>query len=111
MFLLAKAILSGLVILIITAIAKKASVLGGLVAMMPFNIVLSLIWLNYEGNNAEHLGSFAKSALFGVIPTILFLLLLIYFLQNEVKLFNALFVCIVFLGCIAYLQYAFLKTF
>lgn len=106
-----KAILSGFVVLLITTVAKKTSLLGGIIAMMPFNIILSLIWLNYEKNDPNLLWNFSKAALFGVIPTVFFLLFLIYFLQKNFKFSNALLISIVLLGVIAYLQYKLLKSF
>lgn len=106
-----KAILSGFVVLLITTVAKKTSLLGGIIAMMPFNIILSLIWLNYEKNDPNLLWNFSKAALFGVIPTVFFLLFLIYFLQKNFKFSNALLISIALLGVIAYLQYKLLKNF
>ena len=111
MFLIIKALLSGVIILLITTISKKASLLGGIVAMMPFNIILSLIWLNYEKKDTNLLWNFSKAALFGVVPTIVFLLFLIFFLQKNFKFSNALLISIAFLGVAAYLQYKLLKSF
>ena len=111
MFIFIKVLLSTTIIFLITAIAKKASLLGGIFAMMPFNIILSLIWLNYEKGDTNLLYNFSKAALFGVIPTILFLLFLIFFLQKNFKFSNALLISFIFLGVIAYLQYKLLKSF
>ena len=111
MFLIIKALLSVVIILLITSISKKASLLGGIVAMMPFNIILSLIWLNYEKKDTNLLWNFSKAALFGVVPTIVFLLFLIFFLQKNFKFSNALLISIAFLGVAAYLQYKLLKSF
>ncbi len=109
--LILKALLSGFIILLITTVAKKTSLLGGIVAMMPFNIIFSLICLNYEKNDPNLLWSFSKSALFGVFPTIFFLIIFTFFLQKNFKFSSALFISVLFLGMIAFLQYKLLKNF
>lgn len=109
MFILLKAIVSALTILIITAVAKKTSLLGGLIAMMPINIILSLLWLHFENKDMLLLENFTKAALIGIIPTILFLVTVLYFLNKDAKLATALFAGICFLGCAAYLQCKLLK--
>lgn len=77
-----KIIISSLMIVLITEIAKKHSIIGGLVAVLPINITLSLIWLYLEKKDLALLGDFTYSALWGLFPT-MFFLILVTFLFNK----------------------------
>jgi len=74
LLLVLKVLTSALMIIIITEIAKKHSVLGGFVAVLPINILLSLIWLYIEKKDIALLGNFTNSAIWGIFPTIFFLI-------------------------------------
>ena len=111
MFLLIKAIVSAFTIILITTVAKKTSLLGGLVAIMPFNIILSLIWLDFENKDNLMLTGFLKAAIIGVIPTVLFLIIVFYLLNKQTRISLSLIIGICFLGTFAFLQYKLLKTF
>lgn len=73
MNLLFKAALSLVVILGATAIGRRWPSLGGLLAVMPLTGLLVLLWLylDSKGDPATMTG-YAKGALYGLIPTVLF---------------------------------------
>ena len=48
MLILTKILTSAVTIVLITEIAKRNTGLGGLIAVLPINIILSLIWLYIE---------------------------------------------------------------
>ena len=70
-----KLIISLLVITLCTSIAKKLPSLAGLIAVMPLTGLLVLIWV-YLDNPDDYslMTEYTKSAMFGIIPTILFFL-------------------------------------
>lgn len=71
-----KLIVSAFVILIITEIAKKNAGLAGLIAVMPINIMISLLWINYETRDIKLINQFIHSAFRGIIPLSCFLFVL-----------------------------------
>ena len=73
---LIKLIVSAFVILIITEVAKKNAGLAGFIAVMPINIMISLLWINYETGDINILNQFIQSAFRGIVPLSCFLLLL-----------------------------------
>jgi uncharacterized membrane protein (GlpM family) len=75
MQLLIKIVFSVLIILAATSVAKKFSSLAGLVAVMPLTGALVLVWV-YLDNNGDQgvMVNFAKGALWGMLPSLLFFL-------------------------------------
>ena len=63
MLLIIKALTSAITIILITEIAKKSSLLGGIIAVLPINIILSVLWLYYEKRDVVLLNNFLNSAL------------------------------------------------
>ena len=74
MQLLIKVALSVCIILLATTIAKRFPSLAGLIGVMPLTGALVLAWVFLENNgDPEIMQRFAKGALWGILPSILFL--------------------------------------
>jgi uncharacterized membrane protein (GlpM family) len=75
MQILVKAAISVVVILAATAIGKRLPSTAGLIGVMPLTGALVLVWMHLENKgDAEVMQRFAKGALWGILPSILFFL-------------------------------------
>jgi uncharacterized membrane protein (GlpM family) len=75
MQILIKVVLSLVIILVATAVGKKVPSAAGLIGVMPLTGALVLVWIYLENKgNREIMQDFAKGALWGIIPSILFFL-------------------------------------
>lgn len=84
---LLKITLSIIIILVATAIAKKFPSAAGLIAVMPLTGALVLVWIYLENKgNAEVMQAFAKGALWGILPSILFFLVALLCFKKQVSL-------------------------
>ena len=87
MHILLKVAVSVVVILAATAIAKKFPSAAGLIAVMPLTGALVLMWVYLENSgNAEIMQNFAKGALWGILPSILFFLIALLCFKKQVSL-------------------------
>lgn len=100
-----KILSSVLTLLFITAIAKKNSVLAGFVAVLPINILLSIFWIYFENKNLMQLQEFANAACIGLLPTMVFVLVLSILFSKNYPLNQAIFVGMFFLSVISLLGY------
>lgn len=69
-FLIVKTLLTAVIIVTVSEVAKRSGPLGGLIAAMPLTSVLALIWLYAEGASVEKLGNHAAYTLIYVLPTL-----------------------------------------
>lgn len=69
-FLVFKTVLTAVIVVIVSEVAKRWDGLGGLIAAMPLTTVLVLIWLKVEGVEAEKLSNHAVYTLIYVVPTL-----------------------------------------
>ena len=76
---LIKIIVSIVIIVGATAVAKRLPALAGLIAVMPLAGALILVWVYLENSgDAAVMGSFTKGALWGILPSILFYVVALY---------------------------------
>lgn len=84
---LLKILLSAIVILLATALARKFPSLAGLIAVMPLAGALVLILVFLENKGDFHvMQAFAKGALWGILPSILFYLVAFLCFQRQAPL-------------------------
>ena len=87
MQILLKVALSIVIILIATAIAKKFPSAAGLIGVMPLTGALVLVWVYVENNgNPEVMQGFAKGALWGILPSILFFVVALLCFKKQIPL-------------------------
>ncbi len=91
MQLIIKTAISLMIILIASAVSKKHPSLSGLIGVMPLTGALVLIWVYLE-NKGEPviLQNFAKGALWGLLPTILFFISVFFCLKKGFPLYVVL---------------------
>jgi uncharacterized membrane protein (GlpM family) len=91
MQILLKVALSIVIILIATAIAKKFPSAAGLIGVMPLTGALVLVWVYVENKgNAEVMQGFAKGALWGILPSILFFVVALLCFKKQIPLSGVL---------------------
>ena len=70
MFVIAKIIITALLIVIITELAKLNDRIGALIAALPITTFLILFWLHYENNSLEKISNHVSYTLLYVLPTL-----------------------------------------
>jgi hypothetical protein len=75
-FLAIKAALSGVLIAIISEVAKRYPGLGGLIASLPLVSVLGMIWLWQARPDADNMAAHAEATFWFVLPSLPMFLLI-----------------------------------
>ncbi len=75
-YLLIKTLITALVVVVVSEIAKRSSLLAGLIVSIPLTTFLALIWLYWETSNSQKVIELANSTLLMVIPSLTFFLFL-----------------------------------
>lgn len=89
-YLLAKAVISGLLVVAVSEVAKRYPGLGGLVASLPLVSVLGMIWLWRDTADAERLAAHATGTFWFVLPSLPMFLLIPALLKRGVGFWPAL---------------------
>jgi len=86
-----KLLISVCVISICAAVARKVPTLAGLIAVMPLTGLIVLIWLYLDNpGNSALMTDYAKGALWGIVPSILFFLVAFICFHKQLPLWIVL---------------------
>ena len=69
-----KVLITAFVIVIAAEVAKRSSLLGGLIVSMPLITVLTLIWLYWDTKDVEQVSNLTSNTLLMIIPSLTFFL-------------------------------------
>ena len=89
-YLLIKAALSGLLVAIVSEVAKRNPGFGGLIASLPLVSVLGMIWLWRDTSDPERLAAHATGTFWFVLPSLPMFLLIPELLRRGVGFYPAL---------------------
>ena len=69
-YLIIKAAVSGILVMIISEVARRSPGLGGLIASLPLVSLLGIIWLWRDTSDLERIASHAESTFWFVLPSL-----------------------------------------
>lgn len=82
LYMIIKAALSGILVMLISEISRRSPSVGGLIASLPLISVLGMIWLWKDSADIERVAQHAESTFWFVLPTLPMFLLLPYLLRH-----------------------------
>ena len=72
MYLLLKAIISGVLVAAASEVARRSSLLGALLISLPLTSILAAVWLYYDTKDAEQVAALSWSILWVIVPSLVF---------------------------------------
>jgi len=90
LYMLIKLSISAFLILIISEIAKRNSLMGSIFASIPLISVLAMIWLYIDTKNIQAVSMLSRDIFWLVLPSLILFLTLPILLKNKITFYNAL---------------------
>mgnify|MGYP000644392272 CR=1 FL=1 len=90
LYLLAKAAVSGVIIAVVSEIAKRQPGFGALVASLPLISILGMLWLWRDTHDAGRMASHAEATFWYVLPSLPMFLIVPALLRRGVNFWAAL---------------------
>jgi len=81
MIYVAKVFVSAVLVVVISEVAKRSSMWGGILASLPVVSVLAIGWMYYETHDTAKVAAFTRSTLWYVLPSLIFFVSLPLLLQ------------------------------
>lgn len=101
MYYVLKVVLSAVIIVLISELSKRSSLLGAVLASIPLISVLAFVWLYIDTGSVEKITKLSYSIFWLVIPSLVLFIALPLFLKLGINFYGSLFFAIV-LTVIAY---------
>jgi hypothetical protein len=89
-YLIVKAALSGLIIMIVSEVARRSPGLGGLIASLPLVSILAIIWLWRDTHDTVRIANHAEATFWFVLPSLPMFLVFPALLRHGVDFWIAL---------------------
>lgn len=99
-----KVVVSAVLIVAISEVSKKSSLIGGILASVPLLSVLGMIWLYIDTQSAEKVSQFATSVFWLVIPSLSLFIVLPLLLKMKMSFYIALPISLVVMIVFYYLM-------
>ena len=90
LYLIVKAIISGIIIAIVSEVAKRYPGWGALIVSLPLVSILAMIWLWRDTHDPVRLAFHAEATFWFVLPSLPMFLLVPYMLRHEWSFWSAL---------------------
>ena len=85
-----KVFISSAIIVLVSEIAKRDSLLGGLVASIPIVSVLSMIWLYIDTSDIDKVKALANGILWMIFPSMSLFIVLLILINCGIKFYLSL---------------------
>lgn len=89
-YLMIKAVVSGVLVVIVSEVARRYPSIGGLITSLPLIAVLSIIWLWRDTSDVERIAAYAQATFWFVLPSVPMFLALPAMLRHGVGFWAAL---------------------
>ena len=105
-----KVFISSAIIVLVSEIAKKDNIIGGLIASVPIVSVLSMIWLYIDTNDIDKVKALANGILWMIFPSMSFFIVLPILINCGIKFYLSLTISILitmvcYLSTISFMNY------
>ena len=97
-YFLVKTGLTAVIIVVVSEMAKKNEVMGGLIASLPLVSVIGMMWLFGETGDSQKIMKFSTATFWYVLPSLPMFLVLPWLMQKDWGFHLALVVCILMTG-------------
>lgn len=83
-YLIVKALISGVLVALVSEVAKRFPGIGGLIASLPLVSVLGMVWLWKDTHDPVRMASHAQATVWFVLPSLPMFLLIPFLLRQGV---------------------------
>jgi hypothetical protein len=90
LYLIAKAVLSGIVVALASEVARRSSFWGALILSLPLISLLAILWLWRDTGDVERIATLAQGTFWLVLPTLPFFVVLHLLLRQGMAFWPSL---------------------
>ena len=90
-YMIAKTIISAIIIVAVSEISKRSSLFGAIIASLPLVSYLGMIWLYIDTNSKTQVSQLSKNVFWMVLPSLSLFIVLPKLLNTNMNFYLALF--------------------
>lgn len=90
LYLILKALITGVIVVAISEISKRSSLVAAVLASLPLTSILAMLWMYRESKDIEAIKSLSMGIFWMVLPSLFFFLALPILLKNGFRFYSAM---------------------
>jgi hypothetical protein len=94
-----RVLLSGILIVIISEVAKRQSLVAATIASLPWIAISSFLWLYHDTHSSEKISALSMNIFWMVIPSLSFFPLLSLLLKYQINFYASVLLAALMMGC------------
>ncbi len=106
-----KTFLSAGILVTVSEISKRSTLMGSILASLPLVSILAMIWLYVDSKDSEKIAELSTGIFWLVLPSLSLFIALPVLLKNKVSFYLALFLSITIMVLLYFLMLVILKKF
>ena len=110
MYTLFKILFTAIIVVVISEIAKKSTLIAGIVASIPLTSLLAFIWLHFDTQDIESIRDLSRNILLMIPPSLTFFISLYFIVGWNMSFYLSIFISII-LTAIVYWLYFYILSF
>jgi uncharacterized membrane protein (GlpM family) len=110
MYTLFKILFTAIIVVVISEIAKKSTLIAGIVASIPLTSLLAFVWLHFDTQDIESIRDLSRNILLMIPPSLTFFISLYFIVGWNMSFYLSIFISII-LTAIVYWLYFYILSF
>ena len=108
---LSKVLITALIIVVASEVAKRSSLLAGLIVSMPLITVLTLIWLYWDTKDIKQVSDLTNNTLLMILPSLTFFIFFPILLKLNLNFAGSMLIAIISTGLCYWIYTIFLNKY
>jgi len=100
-----KILLTALIVVVVSEISRRSTIIAGIIASIPLTSLLAIIWIYFETSNLENIKNLSGNILMMVPPSLTFFICLPLFIDMKIEFYVSVFFSIAVTAIVYWLYF------
>ena len=106
-----KILITALIVVVVSEISRRSTIIAGLIASIPLTSLLAIIWIYFETSDLENIKNLSSNILLMIPPSLTFFICLPIFIDMKIELYVSVLFSIVITAIVYWLYFYILNFF
>ena len=100
-----KILITALIVVVVSEISRRSTIIAGLIASIPLTSLLAILWIYFETSDVENIKNLSSNILLMIPPSLTFFICLPLFIDMKIDFYLSAFLSIVMTAIVYWLYF------
>ena len=100
-----KILITALIVVVVSEISRRSTIIAGLIASIPLTSLLAIIWIYFETSDLENIKNLSSNILLMIPPSLTFFICLPIFIDMKIEFYVSVLFSIVITAIVYWLYF------